>query len=134
MDEIAEWLDEIVEDVRGSDSNVESLLEDIIPVKAVPTGLHIRRHEEATLRAKKRGKSPRLGKSPRGDADALLESIRAYKKRSGGATARRNGSGSAARAGLKTTRRQKAKNNVPPPRPFAPKFARQYVSLQTQAR
>ena len=112
MDEIAEWLDEIVEDVRGSDSDVESLLEDIVPVKAAPTRLHTRRHQKTTLGTKPRGKSPREdadallesirtykkqslrtkpshgnpppGKSPREDADALLESIRTYKKQSGG--------------------------------------------------
>ena len=131
VDEIAEWLDEIVEDVRGSHSEFESLLEDIIPVKKAPS------YEKATFRTRPRSRS--------NDADsyALLESIRAYKKQSGGGKGsprvarprKKRAFGAQARgksprpdADKTVARWQKTENSVPSSPRVAPKFAHQYVT------
>ena len=72
VDEITEWLGEIVEDIRAHAGGVESLLDDIIPVKPSPLktsgGTLLGRNKTA-----RPSKSPSPTKSPH---DKLLESIR----------------------------------------------------------
>ena len=145
VDEIEEWLDEIVEDVRGSDSDFESLLEDIIPVKgapsavkAAPTSSRARRLTKVKLGLQARGKAARA----RAGSDALLESIRAYNKQSEGGKgsprfarptkkrpfrAQARGKSPRPDADETVARQQNTENSVPPLPEFAPKFARKYV-------
>ena len=141
MDEIEEWLDEIVEDVRGSDSDFESLLEDIIPVKAAPTVVKAAPAPSRTRRLAKVNQS--RGKTSRARAGSdLLESIRAYKKQSEGGKgsprfarptkkrpfrAQARGKSPRPDADETVARQQNIENSVPPPPEFAPRFARKYA-------
>lgn len=133
VDEIAEWLEEIAQDIGDhSDSGVESLLKDIIPVKTArkaSVGAVAGRYTAAS------NARPRLPKtSAVAHVGDLLASIRAYNKKVSGTKNddrkyRRRVPRRSNRVGKRLRQhRHDSAEHVPPSPGIAPTFGRQYVS------